>query len=268
MALYLKDRQIELLNNLLTLDIDHVEILRWDYHETIRYPRNILSCCIDTREADNYYEDADTGIRYRLTPGYLCLIPQDTRIRFHRTLDTTSITIHFSLEFIHGLDLYSAERRITRCYDPEMTEGLKRSISDPDKLRGSCGIRAWVTRFCHDHWPERLPCPAETMIENTALFEYVRKHINAELNVESLAAHFQQRPDVFSRAFKRKFGISPHSFLTRALVRKLSRLLADREKTIREIAGELKFSSEFYLSRFFKLQTGIAPREYRKRFSD
>ena len=71
MALYLKDRQIELLNNLLTLDIDHVEILRWDYHETIRYPRNILSCCIDTREADNYYEDADTGIRYRLTPGYL-----------------------------------------------------------------------------------------------------------------------------------------------------------------------------------------------------
>lgn len=149
-----------------------------------------------------------------------------------------------------------------------MTEGLKRSISDPDKLRGSCGIRAWVTRFCHDHWPERLPCPTETMIENTALFEYVRKHINAELNVESLAAHFQQRPDVFSRAFKRKFGISPHSFLTRALVRKLSRLLADREKTIREIAGELKFSSEFYLSRFFKLQTGIAPREYRKRFSD
>ena len=30
MALYLKDRQIEHLNNLLTLDIDHVEILRWD----------------------------------------------------------------------------------------------------------------------------------------------------------------------------------------------------------------------------------------------
>ena len=106
------------------------------------------------------------------------------------------------------------------------------------------------------------------MIENTALFEYVRKHVNAELNVESLAEHFQQRPDVFSRAFKRKFGISPHSFRTRALVRKLSRLLADREKTIREIAGELKFSSEFYLSRFFKQQTGIAPREYRKRFSN
>ena len=51
MALHLKDRQIERLNDLLTLDIDHVEILRWDYHETIRYPRNILSCCIDTREA-------------------------------------------------------------------------------------------------------------------------------------------------------------------------------------------------------------------------
>lgn len=268
MALYLKDRQIEHLNNLLTLDIDHVEILRWDYHETIRYPRNILSCCLDTREADNYYEDAETGIRHRLTPGYLCFIPQDTRIRFHRTLDTTSITIHFSLEFIHGLDLYSAEKRITRCYDPEMTEGLKQCLNDPDKLRASCGIRSWIIRFCHDHWPARLPCPANAMLEAAPLFEYVRTHIDAELNVEALAEHLHQRPDVFSRAFKRKFGLPPHRFLTKALVRELSRRLADREKTIREIASELKFSSEFYLSRFFKQQTGIFPKEYRKRFSD
>lgn len=267
MALFLKDRQIEQLNNLLTLEIDHVEILCWDYHETIRYPRNILSCCIDTRNADNYYEDADTGTRFGLEPGYVCFIPQDTRVHFNRNEDTASITIHFSLEFIHGMDLFSAGKRITRCYDPKMVEDLKHCLEDPDKLRGSCGIRELIMRFCHAHWPEQLPCPADAMIENAPLFEYVQRHISAELNVETLAEFCSQRQDVFSRAFKRKFGVSPHQFLTKALIRKISKLLACREMTIKEIAGELNFSSEFYLSRFFKQHTGIAPREFRKRFS-
>ncbi|MFA5168985.1 MAG: AraC family transcriptional regulator [Candidatus Omnitrophota bacterium] len=260
------DREIEQLNNLLTLDVDHVEVLSWDYHETICYPRNILSCCIRTGRADNYYEDVTYGERLYLTPGWFCLIPQNTCTRFGRTLDTTSITIHFSLEFSHGPDLYSGMKRGIRFYAPETVAALETCLRDPDKLRGACGIRGEVMRICFAHWPTPLPCSPEALAAYGPLFEYIRNRCTASLNVAELAAQMGRRQDVFTRSFRKAFGITPHDYIRKALVRRICARLSGDDRTIREIASDLEFSSEFYLSRFFKQNTGLSPRDYRARF--
>jgi AraC-like DNA-binding protein len=72
------------------------------------------------------------------------------------------------------------------------------------------------------------------------------------------------RQDVFSRKFTRELGLSPKAFVSRALVRKASLLLGGPGMTVKEAAGRLNFSSEYYFSRFFKQHTGLSPREFQR----
>jgi AraC family transcriptional regulator, transcriptional activator of pobA len=41
-------------------------------------------------------------------------------------------------------------------------------------------------------------------------------------------------------------------------------LLADKRLSIKDIAGQLNFSSEFYFSHFFRHHTGMTPTEFRQ----
>ncbi|MCK4983073.1 MAG: helix-turn-helix domain-containing protein [Victivallaceae bacterium] len=38
------------------------------------------------------------------------------------------------------------------------------------------------------------------------------------------------------------------------------------QASVKETATKLKFSSEFYMSRFFKKHTGLSPSKYQQRF--
>ena len=75
------------------------------------------------------------------------------------------------------------------------------------------------------------------------------------------------RRDVFTRHFTKKIGICPKKFLNNLLIRRVSELLASTDQKIKDIAAEFEFGNAFYFSRFFKNQTGMAPREYRQRMN-
>ena len=98
------------------------------------------------------------------------------------------------------------------------------------------------------------------------LLPFISEQCNALMTVESLAEKMEMNADVFRRRFKNRFKLTPKTYLTNILLRKVMALLADPSITLREVAGKLAFSSEFYLSRFMKKHTGRSPTEYRTFF--
>ena len=55
-----------------------------------------------------------------------------------------------------------------------------------------------------------------------------------------------------------------HEHIQRARLDQSRLLLADKRLSIKDVAGQLSFSSEFYFSHFFRHHTGMTPTEFRQ----
>src|SRR5438105_4091980 len=55
-----------------------------------------------------------------------------------------------------------------------------------------------------------------------------------------------------------------HGHIQRARIDQARLLLADERLSVKDVAGQLSFSSEFYFSHFFRRQTGMSPTEFRQ----
>jgi AraC-like DNA-binding protein len=67
------------------------------------------------------------------------------------------------------------------------------------------------------------------------------------------------------RAFFKKSGQGTiHERIQRARVDQARLLLADSRLSIKDVAAQLNFSSEFYFSHFFRHHTGMSPTEFRR----
>ena len=96
------------------------------------------------------------------------------------------------------------------------------------------------------------------------------KHIlnhspHVDINLDDVAKkHYCSKSEII-RVFKKAYGITPYAYLISLRIDLAKNLLADSNKTVKEIADYLRFSSEYYFSNFFREKVGVSPREYRKR---
>jgi AraC-like DNA-binding protein len=66
------------------------------------------------------------------------------------------------------------------------------------------------------------------------------------------------------RIFRSKFGITPYQYILNKKITAAKTLLKNTNLPVCEIADILSFCDSHYLSSFFKLQTGLTPKNYRK----
>jgi AraC-like DNA-binding protein len=64
--------------------------------------------------------------------------------------------------------------------------------------------------------------------------------------------------------FKASRAETLHDFLQRTRLNEARRLLGDSALTIKEVAVQLHFSSEFYFSHFFRKTSGMSPTQFRR----
>lgn len=69
----------------------------------------------------------------------------------------------------------------------------------------------------------------------------------------------------FRREFRRRTGLSPHAYLLRLRLEKARRLLGGGAAPLKDIAGQLGFSSPYHLSAAFKKAFGISPSNWRRK---
>ena len=85
------------------------------------------------------------------------------------------------------------------------------------------------------------------------------------LNVQAMATGIGMGYSHFRQLFKERTGVSPGRFHQQARHRRAEQLLANSDKSMKEIADLLGFSSAFHFSKQFKAISGDPPSEWRER---
>lgn len=94
---------------------------------------------------------------------------------------------------------------------------------------------------------------------------YLENHYTNKITRERLAEIAGVSRSHYSILFKRMTGFSPNEYLSRLRIHRAKELLISGSGTLREIALEVGYKDEFYLSRRFKQQTGASPSGYNRR---
>ena len=258
---------LQQLNPFLNLNLNHIAVVNFDYHKSNTFPVNIIVLVLeDDGQGCDYLENKAANQHLPLKVGYIYFIPADLEINFEITHGITFIALHFALEFLHGIDLFSGVTHCEMVYEPDFAVEVRGIINDTNELRSICALKAKIMCFCSLHWPERTERLILTFRKYEPVFQYVREYGNANTTVAKLADISGMRQDVFSRTFSCDLGKSPKEFLKQNLIKKIIMHLLTPGINVKQAADKLKFSSEFYLSRFFKQQTGLSPSEYQRRF--
>ena len=74
-------------------------------------------------------------------------------------------------------------------------------------------------------------------------------------------------PDYLSKIIREYDGSSARAWINKALVSKAEFLMRQSDITIKEISNKLNFPDQSSFGRFFKSNTGLSPKEYRKRLT-
>jgi transcriptional regulator GlxA family with amidase domain len=99
------------------------------------------------------------------------------------------------------------------------------------------------------------------------LVDFVHGHLDEHLGVERLAEEARLSPRHFTRLFRQSLGMPPGEFVERARLSESLTRLTESAVSIDRLAASVGYRSADAFSRAFRRQFGIAPSDYRERFS-
>ncbi|MRX73240.1 helix-turn-helix domain-containing protein [Bacillus lacus] len=98
------------------------------------------------------------------------------------------------------------------------------------------------------------------------VLDYMERDMTAPSSVAELAERFGMTPTSFSRAFKKKTGMSPKDYMNNVRIAAAkTMLLQEKDITAKEVAYRIGLQDEFYFSRLFKKREGTPPSVFMKR---
>ena len=207
-----------------------------------------------------------SGFRIIPTAGLVCLIPAGCTADVTLDDETEFVSIQFRLDLFFGEDLIGGRLRSPRAAMlPEMVaEAVRLHSAEPD-LRADIRIQLLVLELAEAlQIPLEVRSPAPGRRNFSETLELMNRRCTAELTVNELADYEGMSRGAFSREFARRFGIPPKQYLERMLMRRAETLLRQPGMNVRTTAERLRFSSEFYFSRFFRRHAGVSPDEFRR----
>ena len=95
---------------------------------------------------------------------------------------------------------------------------------------------------------------------------YIRKNINQNIKIDTLAEIVCLSRDHLIRLFKKETGLTPVQYISNKKMEKAQLLLVSGNMSIKEIAFMLSYEDHSYFNRLFKKITGKTPQDYRKEY--
>jgi two-component system response regulator YesN len=93
--------------------------------------------------------------------------------------------------------------------------------------------------------------------------QFVIRHAHEDISLETIAEHVKLSPFYVSKLFKEECGMNYIDFLTECRMDKAKKMMADANKSLKEIAIDIGYRDPNYFSRAFKRYYGVTPTEYR-----
>ncbi len=93
---------------------------------------------------------------------------------------------------------------------------------------------------------------------------HIHTHANEKLTSGQLAKMADLSTSQFERRFRRSFGCSSRQYLIRVRIDKATRMLAETDASITEVAHASGFFDHAHFSRAFRRQMSVSPSTYRR----
>ncbi|WP_312200977.1 helix-turn-helix transcriptional regulator, partial [Stutzerimonas balearica] len=95
-----------------------------------------------------------------------------------------------------------------------------------------------------------------------ALRDYLDAHYHESISLQALAAELQRHPRHLIEAFRRQYGVPPHTWQLQRRVREAKRRLLDGQP-LAGVALDLGFYDQAHFSATFRRFTGVSPGRFR-----
>lgn len=205
-----------------------------------------------------------------LTPGNLYLIPINSLTTYVCEADIEKLYLHIKVSAFYGRDLFEAASTCLQM--PFNIDEINNIVSllKENSLNGVLALKALIFKdiFKLLQTVEKAPnADYDTMYKYINLYKYIVNSLSAQLTQNEVCKYLEVAPTTFLKNYKKDTGHTLKYFMSEALAQKASEKLLLTNHSIKQIAFDLKFSDEFYFSRFFKKHTGLSPREYRSKNS-
>jgi AraC-like DNA-binding protein len=107
--------------------------------------------------------------------------------------------------------------------------------------------------------PERKAVSAADRRRAVEAALWLDEHCQEEVDLAATAAQVDLSPFHFLRVFSRAIGVTPHQYLVRSRLRRAARLLAERERSVTDIALDVGFADLSNFVRTFHRAAGVPP---------
>ncbi len=264
------DRKLSTLSPFLQLRVDRTAVVhRFECHvrENAMAVNRLLPVYRNDGGTDCVLHCPASGQRFPLRPGRIYFIPCNLEIELDITPAMSFLSLHFNLDLFHGFDVFGRSRRCEALDAPARVAAARAALEQDDDLRALCHVSGLILDLCAAWLPPETADLQKGMVacrKYGGVLDFVERAADAATTVAELAGMMGMRSDVFSRTFRRDMGITAKDLLSKTLMRKASRMLHDPGTTVRVVAAELNFSSEYYFSRFFKKHSGQAPTAFQR----
>jgi len=210
------------------------------------------------------------GTTYVLRPGEVWFLPGNTLVERQCSENCEVLFFKLSSEWLPGVDpLLDWPDRQPRCAGTTELDVWRNAIED-DQVVGMTGIlrlRGQVLQWMANAVPELDELITRHLTSHTQftrVFDLIEARMGADLRLIDLAKANGTTTEAFSTAFIKSTGMSPKDYLTRRLNQEAIQLVINTDLKVKQIAQRLRFSDEFYFSRFFKRLNGCSPLAYRQ----
>lgn len=207
-----------------------------------------------------------------IEPGTAYFLPGNTPVERRCLQPGCVLYLKFRCEWLPGVDplLDWTERTPTPIGQFDMQEWqswLKRErCADVNALiRLNAQVGNWLASVLPP-LDALLSWHLATHARFTTVFSLVEQKLGADLRISELAKAHGTSLHAFSMAFSANTQMSPKEYLNRRLNQEAIQLVIGTNLKIKEIADRLRFTDEFYFSRFFQKLNGVSPSRYRNRF--
>jgi len=96
---------------------------------------------------------------------------------------------------------------------------------------------------------------------------WIDENSHEDIDLEDAAGTAGLSPFHFLRLFSGAIGVTPHQYLVRSRLRRAARLLAERERSVTDIALDVGFADLSNFVRTFHRAAGVSPGKFAARFS-
>ena len=145
------------------------------------------------------------------------LVPQGRKTNIRMDGQTHFVSIHFNVDFLYGIDLFSRYTEIFSKTDPLCIAAVERIYSDSDYLAGAVELAGIIWQIIGTCLPA-MECDTRTMLtvygKYSRLLDFLTKNLNAGVQVSEMAESVHASREHFSRNFTRAIGISPGNFFS------------------------------------------------------